>query len=110
MATKRAIQNNELGISAPNSRILRQLGNLGVNLNWLIMGSGPMLLKDIHAADRWDADLLRFVIETVQQQLQQRNKKLPDAKFAELVALFYEYCFRTQSRELEFAERLVLVA
>lgn len=40
--SRRGIQNNEAGISAPNSALLVGLRRLGVNINWLLNESGPM--------------------------------------------------------------------
>jgi transcriptional regulator with XRE-family HTH domain len=38
---------NELGVSLPNSKLLIGLGELGVNLNWLLLDEGPMLRSEL---------------------------------------------------------------
>lgn len=43
----RGIQDNELGRSLPNSKVLIGLHGLGLNVNWLLSGKGPMLLADL---------------------------------------------------------------
>lgn len=109
-ATKRAIQNNEMGLAAPNSRILHQLANLGLNVNWLLNGEGPMLVKDMASADRWDPDLLAFVIETVDAELRKRERTLAIEKFAQMVVLFYEFCRSTGRRDSDMVERFLKIA
>lgn len=40
--TARGLQDNESGKSLPNSKILTGLYGLGINVNWLLSGEGPM--------------------------------------------------------------------
>jgi transcriptional regulator with XRE-family HTH domain len=108
--TKRAIQNNEAGTTAPNSRLLRRLSELGLNVNWLLTGNGPMLLAELARSENWDPELLVFVIETVSDNLRNMGRELPPNKFAQIVVLFYEDCHKSQSRNPVMVERLLKIA
>lgn len=64
-------------------------------------------------ADRdyaWDRELLIFVIETIDSELKKRGRKLPSHKYAEMVALSYEFCHRTGQRDSSIVERLLKIA
>lgn len=45
--SKRGIQDNESGVNAPGSTVLRGIVSLGVNANWLLTGEGPRLLSEL---------------------------------------------------------------
>ena len=45
--SKRGIQDNESGVNAPASTLLRGIVGLGVNANWLLTGHGPIFLSDL---------------------------------------------------------------
>lgn len=44
--TARGLQDNELGKSLPNSKVMTGLYRLGANVNWLLSGDGPMMRAD----------------------------------------------------------------
>lgn len=58
----------------------------------------------------WDRNLLTFVIETVNAELKKRGRKLPDPKYAVLIALYYELCLQTGKREVEMVQQLLKIA
>lgn len=75
------------------------------------IGSKPTLARNLPDKEMaWDRELLVFVIETVSAELKKRAKKLPIRKYAELVAIFYEFCHRTGTRDADMLERLLLIA
>lgn len=59
---------------------------------------------------QWDAELLTFVIETVDAELKQRRRTLQIGKYAELIALIYEYCHRLGERNPDIVVRLLKIA
>jgi transcriptional regulator with XRE-family HTH domain len=112
--TKRAIQNNESGKTAPNSKLLRELARRGLNVNWLLTGNGPMLFRDLTPKNEQiiqiDHDLVIYVIEALDAELKKRKRQLPIRKYAELVALFYELCQQTGQRDASIMGRLLKIA
>jgi transcriptional regulator with XRE-family HTH domain len=57
-----------------------------------------------------DPELLAFVIERVNLELEKRKKKLPHAKYAEMIVLVYEFCLQTGRRDLEMVSRMLKIA
>lgn len=84
--TKRGIQDNELGRALPNSKALTGLCQLGLNVNWLLTGEGPMLLKEMGAAataegsaGAVDEETLEYVIGALEERIAAAGTK-PSAK------------------------------
>jgi transcriptional regulator with XRE-family HTH domain len=94
-ATTRGLQNNELNISLPNSKMLIGLYALGMNVNWLLSGEGPMLLADLQPASDVNtagaADLHAYgeCLEILELALNKFNRKLdPEKKRAAVDSLY----------------------
>ena len=90
--TTKGLQNNELNISLPNSKVLIGLYGLGLNINWLLSGEGPMLLSDLQTASDADtADLHAYgeCLEILELALNKFNRKLdPEKKRAAVDSLY----------------------
>jgi transcriptional regulator with XRE-family HTH domain len=100
--TTRGLQDNELGRSLPNSKVLIGLYGLGLNVNWLLSGEGPMLLADLHGSashDLVNAERLGQAIAAVDKVSVAHGKTLSPDKRGKLAALVYQYFM------LEKAER-----
>ncbi|WP_295499419.1 helix-turn-helix transcriptional regulator [uncultured Ralstonia sp.] len=98
--TKRGIQENETGRGLPSGRVLRGLALLGLNVNWLLTGDGPMLMKDLEAgaqgpASPLDEELLQYVLELVEHEQAKKGGKPNPSKKAELVVLLYDIIAET---------------
>ncbi|CCF96498.1 hypothetical protein B7R77_02890 [Ralstonia solanacearum K60] len=110
--TKRGVQDNELGRVMPGARALRGLALLGLNVNWLLTGDGPMLMKDLVAgaqgpASPLDEETLEYVIEALEQRIAAAGKK-PDAKKkAEAVVALYDYVVDTGHKGDAKMERIL---
>lgn len=112
--TKRAIQDNEAGKTAPNSRALRGLLLLGADLNWLLSGRGRMIL-DVDEAPMAqnlpvNTTLLRFVIGTIDKECRVRAQSLPSDKYAEVATILYEFCVACGRQDDTILGRLLNVA
>lgn len=110
--TKRGVQDNELGKSSPQTRFLARLWDLGVSLNWLISGKGPMLAKDLVAASQLtqsplDLELLQLVHEKLEQKIASVGARVNAKKKAEFVALLYDYMAETGRKEGASVERIL---
>lgn len=57
-----------------------------------------------------DVDLLTFVIKTMLGGLRKNKLELPDEKLSELIALCYDFCCKTRSRDPAIVERFLRVA
>ena len=71
---------------------------------------GYPLSQNDRAVTPLDPELLVFVIETIDKELKQRGKKLPSRKYAELVAICYDFCHKTGQRDSETIERFLKIA
>jgi transcriptional regulator with XRE-family HTH domain len=59
----------------------------------------------------FDAELLAFVIVTVNRKLKQMNRKFTDdRKYAALVVAFYELCHSTRQRNPDMVDQLLKIA
>lgn len=110
--TKRGVQDNELGKSSPQTRFLAKLADLGLNLNWLVNGQGPMLLKDLEAGAQsapsaLDPELLQVVLEKLDQKIASVGARVSGKKKAEFVVLLYDYIVETGRREGPSVERIL---
>lgn len=91
-STLRTWQDYESGKSKPGSNALAGIVGVGVNVNWLLTGEGPMLIKDLQGAapGAFDAESLRLAVETVEEGLEITDREMTVAKKAELVEAVYE--------------------
>lgn len=105
---KRGIQNNEAGISAPNSKAVHGLVALGVNANWLLTGEGEMWLKDlVRPPPALNAALLSSTLAAVQVEIARARLAPSPEKHAEVVALVYEHCLPSGELQPGVVERYV---
>jgi transcriptional regulator with XRE-family HTH domain len=112
--TKRAFQDNEMGKTAPNSKALHGLLQLGMNLNWLLSGEGPMLLSEVekqkYTPNTLDQGLLVFVVDAINKAVKDSGRTITTEKYAEAAAIFYDFCQATNRRDSSMVERLIDLA
>lgn len=90
-ATYRKNENgvNEAGICLAGSFI-----QAGINANWLLTGSGPMLLADLQAPSSppgtLDIARMRLAIEAVEEGLEAAKRVMAPARKADLVLAVYD--------------------
>lgn len=106
--TKRGVQQNEGGKSAPNSKILLGMAEMGLNVNWLLTGRGPMLLVDLdqvvsEAVAPLEGERLGAVIEAVDRVAKERHLILPSNKRGKLVAWVYQHTPANSGRNEDVA-------
>lgn len=58
----------------------------------------------------WDPELMTLVIQTVNQKLRTKNKRLSDRKYAELIVLLYDFCYQTRRPDSAMVERFLQIA
>ncbi|MEX3614459.1 MAG: helix-turn-helix transcriptional regulator [Burkholderia gladioli] len=93
--TKRGVQANESGRNAPQAKALSGLARLGLNLNWLIAGVGPMLMSELTSPREQtavDAEKLGFAVAAVEKGIASRQLRLTAETRGKLAALVYQYC------------------
>lgn len=87
----RSWQEYEKGGRNPGSQVIAGLVNIGVNANWLLTGEGSMLLKAISAGSMPDGPIdrqvLRDVIEVLEDVLSESGRAVAPAYKAELILL-----------------------
>lgn len=105
--TTRGLQNNELNISLPNSKVLIGLYGLGLNINWLLSGEGPMLMSDIQSIPPAlvNTERLAQALDAVGKVAAARGLALSPEKHSKLAALVYQY-FMLDKAESEAAAYL----
>lgn len=79
-----------------------------VNLEWLAAGEGPMRKGEGASIAALDRELMRLVVEEVEQLLADVNGHLEPEKKAELIVLIYEEV-REQEGKLDRARVLKLI-
>jgi transcriptional regulator with XRE-family HTH domain len=85
-SAKTTIQQYERGDSIPGGRFLRALHAMGVNVNWLLSGIGPMRARDLVATSCiLHEDLMSSCLAGLEEHLVAVHQTLPPAKKAELV-------------------------
>lgn len=92
-AAKTTIQQYERDDNVPGGKFLRAVMELGVNVNWLLSGSGPMFLSQLSeagAAGGVDQSALADVIALIEDWLAANDRVLTPLKKAEVIALAYE--------------------
>lgn len=108
--TKRGVQENEGGRSAPQAKMLARLAELGLNVNWLLTGHGPMLLADLEAgapSSPLDSELLAVVLERLEGKIAAEGVRVSAKKKAELAVLLYDYIIETGKREGPSIDRIL---
>lgn len=89
-AHKNTYANYEREDREPAWGFLQNLVKAGVNVNWVLTGDGPMLLKDQVQVAPLDQGVLLDVLAVVEEELKRRNRYLEPEKKAELIMLLYE--------------------
>lgn len=89
---KNTIGNYERGDRLPKADFLAKLHEQGWNLNWVVTGEGPERLADLLpvAPTDWDPELLRQVIEGVEEALAITSREMDPPHKAELIMLLYD--------------------
>jgi transcriptional regulator with XRE-family HTH domain len=87
----RGLQTYETGTSIPGGSVLSAYASLGFNINWILLGEGPMLLevKDHDLYFLQDNKLLDDVIMAIEEYLREINRVLPISKKRELIKTLY---------------------
>lgn len=75
----------------PGSDALMSMATTGVNLHWLITGVGPVMLKDSAPHPRTtDTEMLRIIIEAIEEHLDDAGRAMLPAKKADVVTALYD--------------------
>lgn len=82
------VQNYESGDIPKGDVLLRIHQEFGVDLTWLLTGQGDPYIKE--AGGSVDADVLRQLIEAVEEGLDARGLETTPAKKAAFIAYLYE--------------------
>jgi transcriptional regulator with XRE-family HTH domain len=87
----RGLQTYESGASVPGGNILSAYASLGFNVNWILLGEGPMLLevKDHDLYFLQDNKLLDDVIMATEEYLRGINEVVPITKKREIIKTLY---------------------
>lgn len=89
--SKTGLQANEWGKTAPNSKMLFRLAILGLNVNWLLLGEGEMLMKNVSTSvTPSDIKLYGDAMEAIDYLLQQGNKVASYQQRRALVDALYQ--------------------
>jgi DNA-binding transcriptional regulator YiaG len=115
----------EKGDHPPQPMALMAIGRLDFNnAMWWYEQAGPkfaerlklqQLIRDVREEQKGsaapstslDQDLLAFAVERVDAALEKRRSKLPRDKYAQAVAIFYDLCHETQSRNPAMLEPIL---
>lgn len=110
--TTKGLQNNELNIALPNSKVLIGLYDLGMNINWLLSGEGPMLLEELKIGTDSEAVLRRYgeALEVLELALQKLGKTMPPAKKRAAVDALYRATLGRKVDDPGLAEALAILA
>lgn len=99
-------KSNEQGTALPNSKLLVGLRGLGLNVDWLLSGEGPMLRADLLAPGEAAEDDLKAYgecLEILELALNKANRMLaPEKKRAAVDSMF-----RAWKREKKIDRQLV---
>jgi transcriptional regulator with XRE-family HTH domain len=87
----RGLQTYESGSSVPGGNILSAYAELGFNVNWILLGEGPMHLEvnDSSLYFLQNNELLDNVIMAIDEYLLEIREVLPIAKKRELIKALY---------------------
>ena len=90
-------QKYESGRSIPGGEAIAGLIGLGINANWLLANEGPMMLTDLQARDdegvlapAINTELLKGLLQVVEEELEGRDVHLPPASKARVVQVLYD--------------------
>lgn len=78
--------------STPGGEAIQSIAGVGINVHWLVTGEGPMLLADLQPSEptAWNPDLMRQVIEAVEEALERGNRELEPEDKASLILSVYD--------------------
>lgn len=96
-------KSNEQGTALPNSKLLIGLRGMGLNVDWLLSGEGPMLRADLHGSVQHELvspERLGFAIAAVDKVAKDKGVSLSSEKRGKLAALVYQY-FMLEKAEQE---------
>jgi transcriptional regulator with XRE-family HTH domain len=76
----------------PGSVALAAIGKVGVNINWLLSGEGPMLLSDLDkAGPTLDVRVMGMAIKELEEALGRTRRTLDPERKARAVGILYEF-------------------
>ena len=76
---------------APGSEALLSMCRAGANINWLLTGEGPILLRNISVGTgSTNAELLTTIIDSIEQVLDDHDLEMTPRKKAEVIVGVYE--------------------
>ncbi|MEQ9132689.1 MAG: helix-turn-helix transcriptional regulator [Salinisphaeraceae bacterium] len=93
----RSWQDYESAKTLPGSQVLFGLANLGINVNWILTGEGPMWSAQAPAATgdtaaaTVDEGILEDVLIVLREREQRTGRRLAPDREARLVAQIYQY-------------------
>jgi len=120
-----SLRDYEVGKTIPGGEAIAAFLSAGINVNWLLTGIGPMLLKenetvlitkyDPSKAPPLDMELLQYCIEVVESELEKNNLELEPKAKADVIRMMYVFCKvddknkqnATLAKILEFAPKSV---
>lgn len=105
----------------PHEKLITFCDTEGISLDWLLTGKGPVKRRKrvgrsigkAHPREFYDPQLLREIVETVEEIFQREHLSLRPAKKAELITLLYEELQKEEAKRSELqvrAERLIKLA
>jgi len=98
------------GRTPPANIVAHICRQLFVNPEWLLLGTGPKFSDEPGAAGPLNLDLMREVIETVEEKFQKEDLHLPPKKKAELITLLYEEIVQGEAKKAELGDKVVKLA
>ncbi|MFC0349723.1 hypothetical protein [Undibacterium danionis] len=86
------LQSNEANRSLPNSKLLIELYQRGLNINWLISGDGEMLQAEVPTLQPKSDDLSLFAeaMEVIDLHLEKSRKTMSPANKRKAVEALYK--------------------
>lgn len=108
--SKPGIQDNESGKNMPGGKVISSLIRMGINANWLLVGEGPMLLREMKETTpppSVDASVLATALKEVEQALEIRRLQLTPAKKARLISVLYDYVKNSGNKEPTVVDQLL---
>ena len=81
----------EGGNRIPGGEALAGFAKAGGNINWLLIGAGPILLKDVsRGGGSANSELLTTIIDAIEQVLDDNDLEMAPGKKAEVIVGVYE--------------------
>lgn len=111
--TKRGIQDNESGKTAPNSKLLTGLVRNGLNANWLLTGTGAMLLEQHDTSNQGergaiDGQRLELTLRVLVKASAAHRDFVASDKLGKLAMLVYRFSAdKSESEVITYVEQLV---